>query len=200
MKGFVFALGVSLISSAFVPCGAMAQKIIHVKTVPAPPIGAKVRVRKFGRVAGPHRAFSGKLAKRRFRRVRFDAFALPEQRYFPPFYEASRAWMQRPDMASRIEGGKTVQGGSRYRSHIEGGRTVEGGSRYRSRIEGGRTVEGGSRYRSRIEGGRSVEQGSPWRSTKPNWRFSGYAAPVRPRGIPYYRSSRHVRSPWASRL
>lgn len=103
-------------------------------------------------------------------------------------------------MEGRLQGGKTVQQGSRWRSHIEGGKTVEGGSRYRSRIEGGRTVDGGSRWASRIAAGRTVEQGSQWASPPPNWRFSGYVPPMRSRGIPYYRATRPARSPWVSRL
>jgi hypothetical protein len=83
-----------------------------------------------------------------------------------------------------MRGGKTVRQGSIWRSHIKGGRTVEGGSRWASQIVAGRTVEGGSK----------------WRSTMSNWSFSGYAAPMRPKGIPYYRARRSARSPWASRL
>lgn len=198
MKGIVFALGFGLFLSFVAPDSATAQKIIQIKSSAAKTAIAKVRVRKFGRIVHPGKKYArGKV--KRFKRVRFSAFALPDQRYFPPYYEANRAWTQRPDMKSRIKGGKTVQQGSRYRSHIEGSKTVEGGSVYASRIKGGRTVEGGSRWASRIKGGRSVEQGSQWRSRMPNWRFSGYASPMRPRGIPYYRASRS-RSPWRSRL
>lgn len=134
------------------------------------------------------------------KRNRFAGFALPDQTLFPPYYEARRPWVQRPDMASRIEGGKTVEQGSPWRSHIEGGKTVEQGSVYASRMTGGKTVEGGSRWASHIKAGKTVEQGSRWASTMPNWRFSGYAAPMRPRGIPYYRAARSARSPWSSRL
>ena len=162
-------------------------------------------MRKFGHV-GPYKLAAHRHARGRFilRRKRhgitiFSAFALPDQHLFPPYYEAERPWAQRPDMASRIEGGKTVEGGSRYASHIEGGRTVEGGSRYASHIEGGKTVEGGSRFASHIAGGKTVEQGSPWRSTMANWRFTGYEAPMRPRGIPYYRAQPRARSPWSGK-
>ena len=103
-------------------------------------------------------------------------------------------------MTSRIKGGKTALQGSNWRSHIEGGKTVEQGAATRSHIPGGRTVESGSRWASRIVAGRTAEGGSKWRSAMPNWRFSGYAAPMRPKGIPYYRSKRRTRSPWASRL
>lgn len=204
MKGLIVALGISVISFAFVPYGAKAQKIIHMKSGKVPGSAARavhsVRLRKFGRIVRPHRVIRRKLVKRRFKRLRFAAFALPDQRYYPPYYDSQRPWVQRPDLNSRIEGGKTVEGGSRYRSKIKGGKSVEGGSRYGSRIKGGKTVEGGSRWASRIKGGRSIEQGSRLRSRIPNWRFSGYAAPFRPKGIPYYSSSRRVRSPWASRL
>lgn len=119
--------------------------------------------------------------------TRFAAFALPDQTLFPPYYRADRAYVQRPDIASRLEGGLTVRQGSPLRSQIKAARTVKEGARRRSTIRGGRTVEQGSRYRSRITAGRTVEKGSRWASTIGNWRFSGYAAPVRPKGIPYYR-------------
>lgn len=131
---------------------------------------------------------------------RFAAFALPDQTYFPPYYRAYRAYGRGPDMTSRLEGGRTVRQGSSWRGEIKAARTVEQGARRRGTIRGGRTVEQGSPYRSRIAAGRTVEKGSPWASTMRNWRFSGYAAPVRPKGIPYYRSRRQSRSPWASRL
>ena len=130
-------------------------------------------MRKFGHV-GPYKLAAHRHARGRFilRRKRhgitiFSAFALPDQHLFPPYYEAERPWAQRPDMASRIEGGKTVEGGSRFASHIAGGKTVE--------------------------------QGSPWRSTMANWRFTGYEAPMRPRGIPYYRAQPRARSPWSGK-
>lgn len=131
---------------------------------------------------------------------RFAAFALPDQTYFPPYYRAYRPYRRGPDMMSRLEGGRTVRQGSPWRGEIKAGRTVEQGARRRGTIQGGRTVEQGSPYRSRIAAGRTVEKGSPWASTMRNWRFSGYAAPVRPKGIPYYRSKRRGRSPWAGRL
>lgn len=198
MKGIVFVLGFGLFLSIVAPGSATAQKIIQIKPGAGKTATVKVRVRKFGRIVRlGNKHARGKT--RRFKRVRFSAFALPDQRYFPPYYEAKRGWVERPDMKSRIKGGKTVRQGSRYRSHVRAGKTVEGGSVYASHIKGGRTVQGGSRWASKIKGGRSVEQGSQWRSTVPNWRFSGYASPMRPRGIPYYRASRK-RSPWRSRL
>ena len=205
LKTLSIALGVSLAFCACIPSGASAQKIIHVNTVAPHAASKQVRVRKFGRVV-PSKLHSRQhlrthriLKRKRHGITVFSAFALPDQHLFPPYYEADRPWSQRPDMASRIKGGKTVEGGSRYASHIKGGKTVEGGSRYASHIEGGKTVEGGSRYASHIKGGKTVEQGSPWRSTMSNWRFSGYEAPMRPKGIPYYRAQPRARSPWAGR-
>lgn len=158
-----------------------------------------VRIVRFGRSA--HVGAGVRMVHRHNRPFsRFAAFALPEQIYFPPYYRADRAYVQRPDMKSRLKGGLTARQGSPWRSEIRPARTVEQGARLRGTIRSARTVEQGSRYRSRIAAGRMIEKGSPWASTMRNWRFSGYAAPVRPKGIPYYRSKRRGRSPWASRL
>ncbi len=139
-------------------------------------------------------------SRRHIRHVRFSAFTLPDQTLFPPYYAWPQPYARGPDMTGRIKGGKTVLQGSIWRSRIRGGKTVRQGSIWRSHIKGGRTVEGGSRWASHIVAGRTAKGGSKWRSTMSNWRFSGYAAPMRPKGIPYYRARRPARSPWASRL
>lgn len=151
------------------------------------------RVIKFGKVA------KTRGIRRVIHKKGFVGFSLPQQTYFPPYYKAPRGWARGPDLKSRIEGGKTVRQGSPFASRIEGGKTVVQGSPYASRIQGGKTVERGSRYASRIKPGLTVEGGSPWASKMPNWKFSGYAAPMRPRGIPYYKANRRKRAPWASR-
>jgi len=139
-------------------------------------------------------------SRRHIRHVRFSAFTLPDQTLFPPYYAWPQPYARGPDMTGRIKGGKTVLQGSIWRSRIRGGKTVRQGSIWHSHIKGGRTVEGGSRWASHIVAGRTAKGGSKWRSTMSNWRFSGYAAPMRPKGIPYYRARRPARSPWASRL
>lgn len=205
-RGLSLGLGVLLAVSSFAPSSAWAQKIIHIKGAPAAVFATPVRVHKFGRVS------RGRLARENFRkhrkhrrrrrlpRVHTVSFGLPEQTLFPPYYRHPQPWANGPDMRSRIVAGKTLRQGSLWRSHIKGGKTVEQGAYTRSRIKGGRTIERGSRWASTIVAGRTVEQGSRWASTMPNWRFSGYAAPMRPRGIVYYRTIRRSRSPWASRL
>lgn len=173
------------------PEQAVAQKIIHVKHEGPAVSPEHVRVRKHGRLL--------RRGQKKFKPLGKTArlFTLPEQRYFPPYYEHPRLWAHRPDTASRLRGGLTVRQGSPWRSRIVAGRTVQGGSRYASRIRSGRTVQGGSRWASRIPAGKSVDQGSRWASRMSNWRFSGYAAPMRPKGIPYFRAQRRL---WASRL
>ena len=195
-----FGLGLLLAASSFSPSPAWAQKIIHIKSVTAGVFITPVRVYKFGHVARGKSRHKRRFRNAGIRHVRFSAFSLPDQTLFPPYYAWPQPYAQGPDMTSRIRGGKTVEQGSRWRSRIEDGKTVEQGSRWRSHITGGRTVEGGSRWASRIVAGHTVEGGSQWRSTMRNWRFSGYAAPMRPMGISYYRARRHTRSPWASRL
>jgi hypothetical protein len=195
-----FGFGLLLAMSSFAHSPAWAHKIIHIKTGVANVTVKSVRIHKFSRVH--HRRFRH---KRRFRRyglpyLHLSTFAFPDQTLFPPYYSWPQPYGQGPDMASRLKGGRTVEQGSIWRSHIEGGKTVEQGAVTRSHIAGGRTVEGGSRWSSHIIAGRTVEGGSHWGSTMPNWRFTGYAAPMRPRGIPYYRAKRRSRSPWASRL
>ena len=157
------------------------------------------RVIKFGKVANERGIRRVIPKKGRFGKKGFVGFSLPQQTYFPPYYKAPHGWARGPDLESRIEGGKTVRQGSPFASRIEGGKTVVQGSPYASRIRGGKTVERGSRYASRIKPGLTVEGGSPWASKIPNWKFSGYAAPMRPRGIPYYKANRRKRAPWASR-
>ncbi len=211
-----FGLGLLLAVSSFSPSQAWAQKIIHIKHGAVSVIVNPVRVHKFGRVTRGRFLHKGRFSKRHvrhvsllhkrafskkhIRHVRFSAFALPDQTLFPPYYAWPQPYARGPDMTSRIKGGKTVLQGSIWRSRMRGGKTVRQGSIWRSHIKGGRTVEGGSRWASQIVAGRTVEGGSKWRSTMSNWRFSGYAAPMRPKGIPYYRARRPVRSPWASRL
>jgi hypothetical protein len=202
--------------SSFSPSQAWAQKIIHIKHGAVSVIVNPVRVHKFGRVTRGRFLHKGRFSKRHvrhvsllhkrvfskkhIRHVRFSAFALPDQTLFPPYYAWPQPYARGPDMTSRIKGGKTVLQGSIWRSRMRGGKTVRQGSIWRSHIKGGRTVEGGSRWASQIVAGRTVEGGSKWRSTMSNWSFSGYAAPMRPKGIPYYRARRSARSPWASRL
>lgn len=184
-----FGLGLLMAMSISSPSPAWAQKIIHIKGGGVTITAKSVRVHKFGRVSRGH-----------FKRRRFTGFSLPDQTLYPPYYAWPQPYAQGPDMTSRIEGGRTVEQGSKWRSRIQGGKTVEQGAVTRSHIRGGRTVEGGSRWASHIVPGRSVEGGSNWGSTVPNWRFSGYAAPMRPKGISYYRAKRRTLSPWASRL
>jgi hypothetical protein len=159
-----------------------------------------LRIHKYGRITsgGVIRGKTGR--KARLARVHTAAFALPDQRLFPRYYQASRRWSAGPDMKSRIKGGKTVQQGSPWGSRLKGGKTDRGGSPFRSHIRPGSTVQGGSRWAGHIVPGRTVKQGSRWGSTMRNWRFSGYAAPMRPKGVRYYRAKRRTRSPWASRL
>ncbi len=211
-----FGLGLLLAVSSFSPSQAWAQKIIHIKHGAVSVIVNPVRVHKFGRVTRGRFLHKGRFSKRHvrhvsllhkrvfskkhIRHVRFSAFALPDQTLFPPYYAWPQPYARGPDMTSRIKGGKTVLQGSIWRSRMRGGKTVRQGSIWRSHIKGGRTVEGGSRWASQIVAGRTVEGGSKWRSTMSNWSFSGYAAPMRPKGIPYYRARRSARSPWASRL
>ena len=195
-----FGLGLLLAVSSFSPSPAWAQKIIHVKHGAAGVIVNPVRVHKFGRVTRGRFSHKSRFSKRHVRHVRFSAFALPDQTLFPPYYAWPQPYARGPDMTSRINGGKTVLQGSIWRSRIKGGKTVRQGSIWRSHIKGGRTVKGGSHWAGHIVPGRTVEGGSKWRSSMSNWRFSGYAAPMRPKGIPYYRARRPARSPWASRL
>ncbi|MDA7949046.1 MAG: hypothetical protein MPJ78_16410 [Hyphomicrobiaceae bacterium] len=159
-----------------------------------------VRVIKFGQVSNNRGVRRVMRRKGRLRKKGFVGFSVPQQTYFPPYYNAPRPWAHGPDLQSRIEGGKTIRQGSSYASRIKPGKTVKQGSRYASRIQGGKTVEQGSHYASQINPGLTVEQGSPWASRIPNWKFSGFAAPMRPRGIPYYDARRRKRSPWASRF
>jgi len=186
--------------SLFGPSPARAQKIIHITGSSADVIVTPVRVRKFGRVTRGRRIRGKTLKKTGLARMHFSAFELPDQTLFPPYYRSYQPYAQGPDMTSRLEGGKTARQASPWRGRIEGGKTVEQGAATRSRLKGGRTVKGGSRWASRIKAGSTVERGSPFASTIPNWRFSGYAAPMRPKGIAYYRAKRRKRSPWASRL
>lgn len=181
--GFGLTLGMTLLA----PAPAFSQKIIVIKEGSAVVIVAPVRVVKFGRVTRglPH--------------VGFSSLALPDQTLFPPYYRFPQPYAKGPGMTSRIKGGPTSLQGSNWRSRLKGGKTVQQGASTRSHIRGGRTAEGGSRWASHIAAGRTAERGSPFASTMPNWRFSGYAAPMRPKGIPYYRA-RRTRSPWASRL
>lgn len=118
----------------------------------------------------------------------FAAFALPEQTLYPPYYRSNQSWTHRPDMDQRIKRGLTVRQGSPWRGHIQGGKTVEQGAVLRGHMKGGRTARQGSPLRSHLVAGRTVRQGSPWASTMPNWTFGGYRSPMRPRGIPYYRT------------
>lgn len=186
--------------SSYSPSPAWAQKIIHIKSGGLTVILKSVQVRKYGRVSRGRFKRKSSFRKAGFKHRRFLGFSYPEQTLYPPYYAWPQPYGQGPDMASRIEGGRTVEQGSKLRSRIQGGKTVEQGAVTRSHIRGGRTVEGGSRWASHIAPGRTVERGSKWSSTMPNWRFSGYAAPMRPRGIPYYHVKRRTRSPWASRL
>ncbi len=195
-----FGLGLLLAVSSISSSPAWAQKIIHIKHGAAGVIINPVRVLKFGRITRGRFLHKRRVSETGIPHVRFSAFSLPDQTLFPPYYAWPRPYAEGPDMTSRIMGGKTVLQGSIWRSRIRGGKTVRQGSIWRSHIRGGRTVEGGSRWSSHIVAGRTVEGGSKWRSTMSNWRFSGYAAPMRPRGIPYYRARRPARSPWASRL
>jgi len=181
------------------PAPAFSQKIIVVKGASANAIPTSMRVRKFGLVTRGRIIRTKSLRKTGLPRVLFSVFALPDQTLFPPYYRSPQPYAKGPDMTSRIKGGTTGRQGSPWRGHIKGGKTVEQGASTSSHLKGGRTVEGGSRWASRLVAGRTVEQGSPWASAMPNWRFSGYAAPMRPKGIPYYRV-RRARSPWASRM
>ena len=199
MKITSIAFGLGLALALLAPVPAFSQKIIVITGASADAVPAPVRVRKFGRVTHGRFIRGKSVRKAGLPRVRFSAFALPDQTLFPPYYSSPQPYAKGPDMTSRIKGGLTSRQGSPWRGHIKGGKTVEQGASSRSHIEGGRTVEGGSRWASNIVAGRTVERGSPWASTMPNWRFSGYAAPMRPKGIPYYRA-RRTRSPWASRL
>jgi hypothetical protein len=209
LKGLCIALATSfgLAGVLLAPVPAEAQKIIHIKprpfSVAAPADGTvarKMRVRKFGRLAAAHRGVRLKRNLFGLPKTRFTGFSLPEQTLFPPYYAAPRPFARGPDMKSRLKGGKTVRQGSPLRGRIPAGKAVRQGSPLGSRIKGGRTVKGGSRWSSRINPGRTVEQGSQWKSAMPNWRFSGTVAPMRPRGIPYFRAKRRARSPWASRI
>ena len=118
---------------------------------------------------------------------RFTAFGLPEQTLYPPYYRASQPWTRRPDLKDRLGRSYTARQGSPLRGHIKAGRTVEQGAVTRSHIKGGRTDRQGSPLRSRLVAGRTVQKGSPWSSTMRNWTFRGYQAPMRPKGISYYR-------------
>lgn len=130
---------------------------------------------------------------RKARFKNFKAFAFPEQQLFPPYYESKRPAPRQNLAASHIKAGLTVRQGSPWRGSIKGGLTVELGSPKRSIFKGGRTIERGSIWAGHIRGGRTVQQGSPWASTRRNWRFSGYEAPVRPKGLKYYRA-KHPRT------
>ena len=200
ITSIAFGLGLLLAVSLFGPSPARAQKIIHITGTSAKVTLTPVRVRKFRRVIHARRIRGKSLKKTGLAHIRFFSFGLPEQTLFPPFYRSPQPYAQGPDMTSRLVGGKTAKRGSLWRGRIEGGKTVERGAPRRSRLKGGRTVKGGSRWASRIVAGSTVERGSPFASTMPNWRFSGYAAPMRPKGIAYYRAKRRKRSPWASRL
>ena len=195
--GLSFPLALAMTLLALVP--AFSQKIIVIKGGSANVIAKPVRVIKFGRVTRGRFIRGKSSTKSGLRRLRFSAFAFPDQTLFPPYYRFPRPYAKGPDMRSRIKGGATSRQGSKWRSHIRGGKTVRQGSSWGSHIKGGPTVEGGSRWASHIVAGRTVEGGSPYASTRPNWRFSGYAAPMRPKGISYFRA-RRKRSPWASRL
>lgn len=130
---------------------------------------------------------------RKARFKNFKAFAFPEQHLFPPYYESKRPAPRQNLAASYIKAGLTVRQGSQWRGSIKGGLTVEQGSPKRSVFKGGRTIERGSIWAGHIGGGKTVQQGSPWASTRRNWRFSGYEAPVRPKGLKYYRA-KHPRT------
>lgn len=118
----------------------------------------------------------------------FAGFAVPDQHLYPPYYRSYRPAPKESLARSRITGGKTVRQGSIWRGTIHGGPTVEQGSRYRSHLAGAPTVRKGSVWGGRMTGGFTVRQGSRWASPRPNWRFSGYAAPVRPKGLAYFRA------------
>ena len=194
----ITSIAVGLCLTLLAPAPAFSQKIIVITGASADAV-TSIRVRKFGRVTHGRIIRRKTLRKSGLPRVRFSVFALPDQTLFPPYYHSPQPYAKGPDMTSRIKGGLTSRQGSPWRGRFKGGKTVEQGASTRSHFKGGRTVEGGSRWASHIVAGRTVEQGSPWASTMPNWRFSGYAAPMRPKGIPYYRV-RRARPPWASRV
>ena len=129
ITNIAFGLGLLLAVSSFTPSPAWAQKIILIKTGTVAVIIKPVRVRKFGRVT--HKRL---IRKPGIPRLRFTSISFPEQTLFPPYYQHPRPWAEGPDMASRIEGGKTVRQGSMWRSYIKGGKTVEQGAPTRSRI------------------------------------------------------------------
>ncbi len=145
---------------------------------------------------GRHRRYGPRLKSHRYK-VRhfknFKAFAFPEQHLFPPYYESKRPAPRQNLAASRIKAGLTVRQGSLWRGSINAGLTVEQGSPKRSVFKGGRTIERGSVWAGHIREGKTVQQGSPWANPRRNWRFSGFEAPVRPKGLNYYRA-RHPRS------
>lgn len=118
----------------------------------------------------------------------FAGFAVPDQHLYPPYYRSYRPAPKENLARSHIKGGETVRQGSIWRGGIRGGRTVEQGSRYRSHLAGAPTVRKGSLWGGHLAGGLTVGQGSRWANTRPNWRFSGYAAPVRPKGLAYFRA------------
>jgi len=197
--GFVLSFSLAPAMTLLAPAPAFSQKIVVIKGGSADVIAKPVRVVKFGRVTRGRFIRGKSFKKAGLPGVRFSAFAFPDQTLFPPYYRFPQPYAKGPDMRSRIKGGATSRQGSKWRSHIRGGKTVEQGATTRGHIKGGRTVEGGSRWASHIVAGRTVEGGSPFASTMPNWRFSGYAEPMRPKGITYFRA-RRTRSPWASRL
>ena len=145
---------------------------------------------------GRHRRYGPRPKIHRYKKrhlKNFKAFAFPEQHLFPPYYESKRPAPRQNLAASHIKAGLTVRQGSPWRGSIKAGLTVEQGSPKRSVFKGGRTIERGSVWAGHIRGGKTVQQGSPWANTRRNWRFSGYEAPVRPKGLKYYHA-RHPRS------
>lgn len=191
---FGFGLSLFLALALLAPVPAFSQKMIVTKKG-----SSDVRVVKHGHLTRGRINRVKSIRRPGLVGVRHTTLALPKQTLFPPYYRFPQPYAQGPDMTGRIVGGPTVHRGSPWASHLKGGKTVRQGSSWGSHIKGGLTVEGGSRWASHIVAGRTVEGGSKYASTRPNWRFSGYAAPMRPKGISYFRA-RRKRSPWASRL
>ena len=118
-----FGLSVFLAMTLLASGPVFAQKILRIERTPDGIIvknvvdDASVRVTR------------GKGIHRKILRI-----ARPDNTLFQPHYRFPRPYANGPDMTSRIRGGRTVEGGSRWASRIAAGRTVERGSPFASKI------------------------------------------------------------------
>jgi hypothetical protein len=118
-----FGLSLSLAVALLASKPVFAQKILRIERTPDGIIvnnaadDASVRVTR------------GKVIHRKFLRI-----ARPYNTLFQPYYRFPRPYANGPDLTSRIRGGRTVEGGSRWASRIAAGRTVERGSPFASKI------------------------------------------------------------------